>query len=90
MGNPSPFRLEAAGWGFWLVTSVVLSIPCVYVSYQITQAHLSREIPLAMGVIVAAVLAAFVTYFANLFIQRANARRRAVESRQSKKQNKKR
>ncbi|NUM53294.1 MAG: hypothetical protein HUU46_06600 [Candidatus Hydrogenedentes bacterium] len=88
MGNPKSFRLEAAGWGFWLVTSLVLAGPSVYIAYQVTQEHLSREIPFAMGIVVAAFVSAFVTYIANLIIQRNNERRRSAEAKQAKKQKK--
>ena len=84
MSNRRPMRLEAAGWGFWLVTCLVLSVPCVYVSYRVTQEDLSREIPLALGVIAAIVIGAFVTFLANTVIQWSNARRKDAERKQSK------
>lgn len=82
MSNRRPFRLEAAGWGFWLVTSLVLAGPCIYGAFQITQAHLSREVPISIGIIGAVVIAAFVTFAANTVIQRASARRKAAERKQ--------
>ena len=84
MGNRRPFRPEAAGGGFWLVTCLVLSVPCVYGAYQVTQENLSREIPLAIGLIGAVVLGALVTFVANAAIQRANARSKNAERKQKK------
>ncbi|MBM3288795.1 MAG: hypothetical protein FJY92_01455 [Candidatus Hydrogenedentes bacterium] len=89
MSVPGRFRLEAAGWGFWLVTCLVLAGPCVYVSYQITAEHLSREIPFTIGIIGAVILGAFVTFIANTVLQRVNARRKAAERRQAGPANKK-
>jgi hypothetical protein len=90
MGNPRTFRLEAAGWGFWLISTLVLAGPCVYVAYQVTQEHLSREIPFAIGILCATFLAAVVTFLANTVIQKAHARRKNMERKQAKPQNKKR
>lgn len=89
MDKPKSFRIEAAGWGFWLVSTIVLAIPFVYASYQVTEDHLSREIPLALGIIGAAMAGAIVTYIANTIIQRSYERRKAAERKQNKPKHKK-
>ena len=89
MGKERAFRLEAAGWGFWFITTLVLAGPCIYASFQVTQAQLSREIPVAIGLIGAALLAAVVTFLANTLIQQGHARRKAAERKQAKQQKKK-
>lgn len=82
MGKSKPFRIEAAGWGFWLIATLVLAGPCVYGAFQLTQSHLSRDIPVGIGMIAAALIGAVVTFAANTVIQRAHARRKAVERKQ--------
>lgn len=89
MDKPKSFRIEAAGWGFWIVSTIVLAIPFVYASYQVTEDHLSREIPLALGIIGAAISGAVVTFVANTIIQRNADRRKAAERKQTKSKHKK-
>lgn len=89
MDKPKSFRIEAAGWGFWLVSTIVLSIPFVYAAYQVTEDHLSREIPLALGLIGAAMAGAFVTLIANTIIQRIHERKKAAARKQSRSKHKK-
>ena len=84
MGNPKSFRLEAAGWGFWFVTTLLLTGPCVYGAFQVIQEHYSYEVPIGFGLIGATVLAAIVTLIANTLIQRGNERRKATERKQIK------
>lgn len=89
MGKTKPFRIEAAGWGFWLIATLLLVGPCVYGAFQLTQSHLSRDIPIGIGVIAAALIGAVVTLAANTVIQQAHARRKAAERRQDARKTKK-
>ena len=89
MDKPKSFRIEAAGWSFWFASTIVLSIPFVYAAYQVTEEHLSREIPLALGIIGAGMAGAFVTFIANTIIQRIHERQKAVERKQTKAKHKK-
>ena len=89
MDKPGRFRLEAAGWGFWIASTIVLAGPFIYVSYQVTEDHLSHEVPVGIGIIGAAIAGAFVTLIANTIIQRSLARRKVAERKQTKTKHKK-
>ncbi|MCC6796175.1 MAG: hypothetical protein IT366_13730 [Candidatus Hydrogenedentes bacterium] len=89
MNKLKSFRIEAAGWGFWLVSTIILAVPFVYASYQVTEEHLSREIPLALGLIGASLAGAFVTFIANTIIQRSNEQRKAADRKHHKPKHKK-
>lgn len=84
MEKSRTFRLEAAGWGFFVAAFVVLLAPCIYAAFQLVEEHYSRTIPVGIGVIFAAFAAAMATFATNTVLQSMHARQKRTAQKQKK------
>ncbi len=73
--------LEYAGWGFLGISFAVCVGPFVYVFYTYLSSNLQPVARILIGIFLAGVAAAFITFGANEFIQRSRARREEAEKR---------
>ena len=78
-------RFDAAGWLFWAVVFFVLVGPAIYGASRITAKDAMWLVPVAMGVVSAALGAGFVSWAVNGVIQRRVRKRRLAERKRSKK-----
>lgn len=85
VGKNSGQNLEAVGWVFWLVTSLILVGPLIYAFWQVTHDSVTRFAPVVMGTITAAIGAGFIAWPVNVAIQRRNKKQRLAQRRKSKK-----
>ena len=85
MAKVRPFRIEAAGWGFWAVTAAILFGPCIYLANTIIEEHHTWDVPTLIGFVFATVASAVITVVVNTILQRNAARRRAADKSRKRK-----
>ncbi len=84
MSKKAMAKFEFVGWVFWAVTFALLVGPAVYGAWQITREGASPMIPIAMGVVAAALAAGVVSWAINSVLQWRYQRRRLKERKKSK------
>lgn len=70
-------RIEAAGWGFWVICFVILFGPCTYLGYVYSiDLRKGGMLPWAIGLALAAVGAGLLSLVVNFIIQKRIESRR--------------
>lgn len=81
MAKPRKPLIEAAGWGFYGVTFLLLLGPALYLSYNLKYDDTSAMVWIGLGLMGAATLGVVITTIANTIIQARLGRIRAAEER---------
>lgn len=76
---------DAAGWVFWLIVSLVLLGPAVWLSWKIVDPYVSRIYPVGIGAIGAIIGASFISTGVNYLIQLRRKKVRLTERKKAKK-----
>ncbi len=88
MSKSNWLDFDAAGWLFWTIVTLVLLGPCLWVASEIVDPYVwqnEKVYPITIGVVMAIILASFVSTGMNWLIQRRRKRLRLVEKKKSKK-----
>lgn len=89
MAEQRKLLLEAAGWGFFGVTFLLLVGPGLYLAYSLKYNDTSAMVWIGIGVLLSATVAAVLTTVANTIIQSRVERIRAAELEAERKKKKK-
>jgi len=84
LAKKGSFEFDAAGWLFWLIVFAVLAGPAIYGSWQIVFSETNRLVPIAMGIVGAAVGAGVVSWAVNGVIQYGQKKKRLAARKKSK------
>ena len=84
MEKEKRFKLEAAGWGVWGVLALILVGPMIYYASTLVQKDTPGTVPVGIGVIFAAVVAALVTWIVNSVLQSIYNRKKLATRKQAK------
>ena len=83
-------NIEYAGWGFFLVTLVVLAGPCVYLAWATThEGSMTVGVRLVYAAAIDVVVSGVITWLANDLLHRRNVRRYEAERKVQRKADKK-
>lgn len=85
MNQKRSFRLEYAGWLFWLITTAILVGPTTYAAFQLVREQEGPLVPIGIGVIVAGFSGGLITWAVNAVLQRRLKERRAVARKKARK-----
>lgn len=86
MAKKKESRFEAAGWLFWIITSVVLMPPSIWFFWSKKPEEATWLYPFGMGAVIAALAAGFITWIVNSIIQWRLKRKHLQERKNAKKQ----
>jgi len=78
--------VDAAGWLFWLIVFAALVVPCVVGALKLSFPHAPKTVPVATGVVVAALASGAVSWAVNSMLQYRKKRQRVLERKKVKKQ----
>ena len=82
--------LDSVGWRFWAASSVILYGPCLYwVWTNVYEEQKSTLVPYVFALIVALILASFLSAIVNTILQKRAERLLAAEKKESKAEKKK-
>ena len=68
--------IDSAGWGFFLVASLILVGPGIYIGYISRSDAADPGAPVVLGIFCALGVAGVITWIANMILQTVAARRR--------------
>jgi len=80
------WKIDAAGWVFWLIVFIVLAGPCVYGAWHVVYPDTPRPVPVVTGMVLAAVGAGVVSWAVNSVIQRQRKKQRIARRKKAQKQ----
>lgn len=88
MPKKNKYRLEGAGWKFWLTSFTLFLGPALYGAWEVSYENVPIFAKILYGLIVAAMTASLLTWIVNSAFQYTVTRRRKEEKRRSKRKKK--
>lgn len=85
MNDKQRFKLEYAGWLFWLVTAAILLGPITYGAFQLVREREGPFVPIGIGIIVAAFASGVITWAVNAVLQWRLKQRRVATRKKTRK-----
>lgn len=65
-------EITSVSWGFFLLCLAILSGPCIWLTYQYTFDSTTNGTRIGLGITLAAIITALLTYLANEILYRIN------------------
>ena len=75
----SGYKLDAVGWGFWVIVFIIVVGPCIYGLLQIGDQGVEPLVLVVFGTLAAAIVAGLFSWLANFLLQARAARMRAAQ-----------